>query len=462
MQDLSARTFGEQEFKGARLGNALRTRRAIVNAQHFAQNPAASIPAAFADPHQSKAAYRFLSNPKVKHEAILSGHFEQTALRCQPREVVLLIQDISSLTFSRSGKRKDLGPLHATYPVQGLKVQTVLAVDAQSHEVLGSLAQKLWARSRRKKKDRKSSRRRKKRSRESEYWSECALMAGKVLGETLGDRKPRLIHVFDREGDVYEELVKLRDNGHSFVVRASQNRALDEDEGPSYLLDTAREAPVRGTQLVQVPQREAQPAREAVVELRATTVRVKRPASSTATDAELDVNVVALTEKGPPRGCKPVEWILLTLEPIRTMAHLRAIVRIYEARWLIEEFHMGLKTGCACEERQLETAHALKNFMGFATVIAWRLLALRALARKQGEEKAAEVLPPKTFHALQVKRPKLKQDCTVKEATRAIAMLGGFMGRNSDGEPGWRTLWKGFQLVLEAERTISAAALKPG
>jgi hypothetical protein len=30
-----------------------------------------------------------------------------------------------------------------------------------------------------------------------------------------------------------------------------------------------------------------------------------------------------------------------------------------------------------------------------------------------------------------------------------VARLGGFIGRSSDGEPGWQTLWKGWSRVLE-------------
>ncbi|MCL4462103.1 MAG: hypothetical protein M1297_10435, partial [Nitrospirae bacterium] len=34
---------------------------------------------------------------------------------------------------------------------------------------------------------------------------------------------------------------------------------------------------------------------------------------------------------------------------------------------------------------------------------------------------------------------------TLREATRMVAGLGGFLGRKGDGEPGTETLWRGIQ-----------------
>ena len=37
------------------------------------------------------------------------------------------------------------------------------------------------------------------------------------------------------------------------------------------------------------------------------------------------------------------------------------------------------------------------------------------------------------------------EEPTLREATRRVAQLGGFLGRKSDGEPGTQVLWKGLQ-----------------
>jgi hypothetical protein len=35
-------------------------------------------------------------------------------------------------------------------------------------------------------------------------------------------------------------------------------------------------------------------------------------------------------------------------------------------------------------------------------------------------------------------------ELTVRQFIHAVAKLGGFLGRKGDGEPGWRTLWRGW------------------
>jgi hypothetical protein len=47
-----------------------------------------------------------------------------------------------------------------------------------------------------------------------------------------------------------------------------------------------------------------------------------------------------------------------------------------------------------------------------------------------------------------------KQTPTVREVIRRIAMLGGFLARKGDGEPGVKTLWQGFARVSRSARGI--------
>jgi hypothetical protein len=43
------------------------------------------------------------------------------------------------------------------------------------------------------------------------------------------------------------------------------------------------------------------------------------------------------------------------------------------------------------------------------------------------------------------KRSRSREAMTVAEFYRELAKLGGFLGRKSDGEPGWITIWRGWQ-----------------
>ena len=37
------------------------------------------------------------------------------------------------------------------------------------------------------------------------------------------------------------------------------------------------------------------------------------------------------------------------------------------------------------------------------------------------------------------------QQLTIRRFTHEVAKMGGFLGRKADGDPGWRTLWSGWQ-----------------
>ncbi|WP_083815304.1 IS4 family transposase [Ktedonobacter racemifer] len=41
----------------------------------------------------------------------------------------------------------------------------------------------------------------------------------------------------------------------------------------------------------------------------------------------------------------------------------------------------------------------------------------------------------------------------------AIARLGGYLDRKSDGLPGWQTLWKGWMRVMDVLEGVHLAAL---
>ena len=56
-----------------------------------------------------------------------------------------------------------------------------------------------------------------------------------------------------------------------------------------------------------------------------------------------------------------IEWILFTRSSITSFEDALEIVTIYRHRWLIEEYHKCLKTGCQIEKVQLGTADRLLN-----------------------------------------------------------------------------------------------------
>ena len=66
-----------------------------------------SLPTAFQDWANTKAAYRFFSNEKVSEDKILAGHFQASALRVQATEgPILVLQDTTEFSFTRAAPEK--------------------------------------------------------------------------------------------------------------------------------------------------------------------------------------------------------------------------------------------------------------------------------------------------------------------------------------------------------------------
>jgi hypothetical protein len=278
-------------------------------------------------------------------------------------------------------------------------------------------------------------------------------------GEALSS--VRVVHVGDAEMDVWDPMTAARQNGDGFIMHAAHDRALHPRGERGTLRQALAGRPVLGLRTVHLGARDGKKARDAVVELRSHSVLLAPPEDLPGAEPE-QVQVVHAFEPNPPDDSEPVDWLLLTSEPVETLEQVEWVLEVYEARWLIEDFHMGLKTGCALEKRQLETAAAMKNLLSILSVIAWQLLALRAAARATEPVAASTVLTAEQQEVLFLLRPKLRRepDLTAQRALVEIAKLGGYLARRSDGPPGWRTLWRGMEKVLIGQEVLVAQQLR--
>jgi Transposase Tn5 dimerisation domain len=171
-------------------------------------------------------------------------------------------------------------------------------------------------------------------------------------------------------------------------------------------------------------------------------------------------------EEHPPADVKaPVEWMLLSSEPVESCEDALRIVDYYGCRWLIEEYHQCLKSGCKVEQRQLDDATRLKPLIGMLSVVAVRLLQLKNEVRMTPEKPAIECVPAELVHTLgRLIKEKNPGQMTVRRFTHEVAKRGGFMGRKGDGEPGWRTLWQGWHelSLIHAGYQMAQEAMRYG
>ena len=155
--------------------------------------------------------------------------------------------------------------------------------------------------------------------------------------------------------------------------------------------------------------------------------------------------VVRVWEPTAPRQGEPIEWILLCSEPVEDLRAALRVAEWYSCRWLIEEYHKCLKTGCRVEARQLEQAARLEALVGIASVVAARLLQLKCQVRADPARTARECVSSEQLRILAGYFNRPSADMSVCDFWRGVARLGGFLGRKSDGEPGWQALWHGWE-----------------
>jgi hypothetical protein len=157
--------------------------------------------------------------------------------------------------------------------------------------------------------------------------------------------------------------------------------------------------------------------------------------------------VERIWEPHPPAHIEePLEWILLSSLPAETPEQLERYRDWYACRPLIEDYHQVEKTGCGEEGLRFETAEALFPMLGVLAVVAVRVLQLRWWCHEGGASPADAAA---TSPELQVVKGLGNKVVTARDFVRAVAGLGGFLGRKGDGEPGWQTLWRGYQRLQD-------------
>ncbi len=197
--------------------------------------------------------------------------------------------------------------------------------------------------------------------------------------------------------------------------------------------------------------------RKANLSIGGASVTIKRPTTHGA--PSLTLNVVRVWEADPPAGETPIEWLLVTTEPIDSPEALIRTVDRYRARWTIEEFFKALKTGCAFPQRQLRDYEGLIN--AFALFLLDRVSPSRAsgAAHHDADAPATRVLEPDEIEVLRVlgRRP-LPASPTTREALLAVAALGGHSKWAPD--PGWHTISRGFEKLASLTLGWRAAKLQ--
>src|SRR3954463_7723843 len=444
----------EQEMAGCSLPDQGFGQRLQQLLQQLSSGLGESIPFACQDWAHTKAAYRFLSNPKVNEGAILAGHFESTRPRFAATDSpILILHDTTEFTFARND-RAPVGLLHKSFRRKGKKgrplhsvvcgilMHSSLAVTPDGLP-LGLAAIKFW--SRKKFKGTNALKRKVNPTRvpieekESFRWLENVRQS-----TALFDEPQRCVHIGDRESDIYELFCTAQQAGTHFLLRTCVDRLAEE--GSCTVSAVMKQVRVKGLHRVSVKDRKGNWS-EAVLEIKYRRVRVLPPVAKQKQYPALLLTVLWAQEQTTPAGRDRIDGKLITNLPVKSRSDALQKISWYACRWKIETFHKILKSGCQAEQARLRTADRLANLISVFCILSWRIFWMTMSNRVMPEASPLLALTPLEVdlldHLVKDKGGAMPSGNGLSAYLTKVARLGGYLARARDAPPGNLVLWRG-------------------
>lgn len=388
-------TLSNCDFGDLRLSN-----RFIKILTQLSSSIGSSIPSCGVVWGQTKAIYRFLSNPKVTPQDILNAEQERmlSDVISKGSKRLYHLQDTTVLDYSDKQGRYDLGCLNYIHK-RGMYVHTSLVLNADS-VVEGVLNQTYWERTEQLLGSSRSLANLQSHlpvdAKESGRWvHDFAAFQSWVCCQT----NCHGISISDAEGDFYELFAARTAANVDLIVRLQHDHwVLPSEYGASeFLSERLQRQPSQGFAWTQVVLSDKHQTRHAQLEIRFQPVQLPLPErlgnskvipkstqayqEQVQKDGPLTLYAVQAKEINPPAGVEPIEWNLFTTMPIEDYWQALDVIQIYALRWQIEIFHLALKEGCKVQELQLETRRRLQNAIAIYSLIAANVVKMRYLAQ---------------------------------------------------------------------------------
>ena len=431
------------EFRAADFGDTRLTDRLVQIGDALGSSPAESIPHACEDWASTKATYRFCDNENVDPNEIFAAHKHAQRSRVRETDELLVVSDTSELVFPRHPSKDGLGDIGTSaMDLEGIKLHSTIGIHPQTHRMTGVIDQQALIEDQQAGTTHDANGKAEPIELESEQekWIRGDRHTRDWLPE---DIRPIFIH--DRGADAFSfhAAVSEEMDNAGFVVRASHNRRIRTEEGKSdKLFDWSSDLPSEGRTTIEIQQGSGRQAREAELSIATGTCELLPPQTASGGTDPVTVNIVRVDEIS--ESDDPIQWVLLTTESVDDVDDALTIIEYYRARWRIEDWHKVLKTGCEIEERQLQTWERMEVLLSMYSVIAWKVLELRELARGETATSPDILLSEAERTILETKFPELSGQ-EAKAYAVSVAKLGGYLDRGSDPPPGWQTMWKGLK-----------------
>ncbi len=441
------------KFKDRRLGTRFHT---IIKT--LSAGDGKTIPQVCEDWASTKALYRFLSNEKVEESEILEGHFAQTFKRIVAAEGPVLVlhdtcefsykrDDPEAIGFTRTGQVLSTikSPKKQVYKVCGVLMHASLAVTSEGLP-LGLTSARYWSR-----KVFKNTTQMKRsinptrvpiEEKESIKWIKNI----RASNDAITENPTKLIHIGDREADVYELFSECDSANSYFLIRSCVNRLADESTIVETLADHKYDFIHRiefidgkGTR------------NEATLQIKVKPATLHPPHAKAGQYPDVNVHLLSAVEMNPPDDREQIRWTFVTNLPIRGKSQAIQALEWYKQRWKIELYFKIIKSGFGAENSKLRTAERITRLLAIFCILAWRVHWITFLQRE--DEK---ISPHLAFDTVELKIissyfQKSKYQ-SLQEVIRDLARLGGYLARQGDAPPGNTVVWRGLGRLQDLRR----------
>ena len=454
MHNLTVKDFPQLSF-----GDVRRNERFVTIMNNLSSQPGVSIPRQNKNWYDTKATYQFIKNKEVslaslsKTMMLYGSKQVSDNLSADPADgeaskkkmQVLILQDISNISYNNS-QAEGLGYLDNK---EGRGILAYSSIAATPHgQPLALLYQQTWTRpleelgksSKRKKIDFEK--------KESYRWYEGMKQVNELLGEQV-----HKIHIGDRGADIYELFFHAFETNTDLLIRARHNRELSDG---SRIWEHIAAQPLAATVKLDIPDKTGKKKLQVEVEVRYSEVEIKRPKNNKSDYESVLVTAIEVKEKNCA-GKKEedlIHWNLLTTLKVVCITDALVCVKWYTYRWLIERFHYVLKSGTKVEELQLKEAENLQKAIMIYSLAAFRVMQLVYDSRHHPQVSCEVALTKAQWITLYMLIHQTnhipKHPPTLQQAVLWIGKLGGHLGRKSDGPPGLKTVWLGYQQLCHA------------
>ena len=431
-----------KEFTDLDLGDVRRNERFVTIIDNVINHPGHSIQEQNESWYGAKATYEFFKNEEISLEKLqLAIHTYGAANVPDDLDCVLILHDTSNISYNGL-QAEGLGYLDHGYG-KGLLLHTSM-VASTTGTPLALLYQQIWARKDSEKGKTKDRQKKLIEEKESYKWIKGIEESNKILSATTK------VHIADREADIYELFFMPPEANAELLIRACRSR---RTTASASLWEEISNLPLAASIVLQIPNETGHKKESKTVEVRYQKIELLRPKHSKSSYESVWLTAIEVREPEIEDEERGIWWKLLTTLEVKDVEDVKLYILWYTYRWLIERFHYVLKSGCKIEALQLKQAESLKKAVVMYSLAGFKIMQLTYQSRETPQVSCEVVLSKNEWEALYIRIHKTGTlptiPPTLEQAAKWIGRLGGHLGRKSDGPPGLKTIWRGYQRLRD-------------